>query len=289
MIEADDRTFQREVIEASRDTPVLVDFWAPWCGPCRALGPLLERLEDSYSGRFKLVKVNVDLSPELSAQYGVQSIPYVLAFVGGQAVDRFVGALPEGQLRVFIDRVIPRPAEVERRRAHQLLEAGRVDAAVAALRAAIELDPAHREAHLDLAEVLLERMPPPGDAPRLDEIERELAAVDAVGRLDPRWRALDLRLSSLRSASSQPSRESLEARIAAEPTDLPARLQLAERHTAERRFDAALEQLFEIVGRDRKFQSETVRRMALSLFDLMGDQPERVRAYRLRLASLINR
>jgi putative thioredoxin len=289
VIEADDRTFQREVIEASRDTPVLVDFWAPWCGPCRALGPLLERLEDSYSGRFRLVKVNVDLSPGLSAQYAVQSIPYVVAFVGGRAVDRFVGALPEGQLRVFIDRVVPSPAEAERRRAHRLLESGRVDAAVGALRAAVELDPAHREAHLDLAAVLLERMPPPADAARLDEIERELAAVDATGRLDPRWRALDLCLSSLRSASTQPSRESLEARIAAEPNDLAARLRLAERYTAERRFDAALEQLFEIIGRDRKFQSETVRGMALSLFDLMGDQPERVRAYRLRLASLINR
>src|ERR1700757_2770347 len=95
MIEVDEGAFEQEVVEASRRLPVLVDFWAPWCGPCRALGPLLERLEASYAGRFKLVKVNSDTSLELAARYRVRSIPYVIAFVDGQVVDSFVGALPE--------------------------------------------------------------------------------------------------------------------------------------------------------------------------------------------------
>ena len=107
MIEVSLNTFEQEVIEASRQLPVLVDFWAPWCGPCRALGPVLERLEASYAGRFKLVKVNSDENPELSEKFMVRSIPYVLAFVDGNPVDGFIGAQPEGQIRPFLDRLLP--------------------------------------------------------------------------------------------------------------------------------------------------------------------------------------
>lgn len=110
MIEASQASFQHEVIEASRQGPVLVDFWAPWCGPCRALGPVLERVEQSYGGRFKLVKINSDDNPELSQQFMVRSIPYVLAFVDGVPVDGFVGAMPEIQVRQFLDRVLAAPA-----------------------------------------------------------------------------------------------------------------------------------------------------------------------------------
>jgi putative thioredoxin len=289
MVEVDLSTFERDVLEASREVPVLVDFWAPWCGPCRALGPLLERLEQGYAGRFKLVKINSDVNQELAARFRVRSIPYVIAFVDGEPVDGFVGALPEGQLRAFLDHVIPDPAQMERRKARQLVESGQFEAAAAALRASLALDPASAEAHIELAELLLERLPGAVDAARLEEAERELAAVHAAGRDDPRWRALDTRLSSLRNAATLPAPEALQARVTANPGDLEARLELAQRHIAQRRFDAALDQLLEIVARDRGFGDDAGRRTMLSVFELAADEPQLVSTYRRRLAALINR
>lgn len=122
MSDVTSQNFAQEVIETSRQVPVLVDFWAPWCGPCRTLGPMLEKLEHEYAGKWKLAKVNSDESPELSAHFNVRSIPHVVAFVDGKPVDQFVGVLPESQLRGFLDRVIPQPAEVAYREglaAHQ--------------------------------------------------------------------------------------------------------------------------------------------------------------------------
>src|SRR6266566_8824724 len=175
MIEIGQTSFEREVIDSSSDVPVLVDFWAPWCGPCRVLGPMLERLERDYGGRFRLAKVNSDQSPELAAQFRVRSIPYVVAFIDGEPVDAFVGALPESQLREFIDRLLPNPSEAERRKARRLAEQGQLAEAVAALRAAIALDPNAAPAHLDLAEILLERLPAPvDDARRSEEHTSEL-------------------------------------------------------------------------------------------------------------------
>jgi putative thioredoxin len=289
VVEADQLTFQHEVLDASPQTPVLVDFWAPWCGPCRALGPLLERLEEAYAGRFKLVKVNSDENPDLAAQYQVRSIPYVIAFLGGKPLDSFVGALPETQLRAFIDRVMPGPAELERCKAQQHLERGEFDAAAAALRAAVALDPGNTQARLDLAELLLEHLPPPADGARLTEAQDQLAAVGARERSNGRWRALDTRLSSLRSAASLPALSELQARVEAEPSDLQARLELAQQHIAHRQLQAALDQLLEIVARDRAFGDDVARRMMLSVFDLAADQPELVSSYRRRLSALINR
>jgi len=289
LLEVDEGTFEREVLEASQRVPVLVDFWAPWCGPCRALGPLLERLEESYAGRFKLVKVNSDSSPELATRYGVRSIPYVIAFVDGHAADSFVGALPEGQVRAFLDRVIPGPADRERSRARQLVERGELPAAGKALRAALALEPGNDDVHLDLAELLLERMPPPVDPQRLAEAETELAAVRASARSEARWRALDFRLSSLRNAASLPPSETLRAQLATAPDDLAARLQLARLYIAQRQLEAALEQLLEIIRRDRRFGDDEPRRMMLSIFELLPDQPQLVSDYRRRLSALLNR
>jgi putative thioredoxin len=288
VIEIEEASFEAEVLQASRGSAALVDFWAPWCGPCQALGPVLERLERSCEGRFRLVKVNSDSSPGIAARYGVRGIPTVIAFVDGEPVDRFVGALPESEVRAFIERAIPDAAERERRRAAQLLERGQIAEAAAALHAAIALNAANEAAHLDLAELLLARMPPPADVERLSRAESALGAVGRAGQ-DARWQALQMRLSSLRAAASLPPQAELLARVTAAPADLQARRQLAEGYIAHNELAPALEQLLEIVGRARGEQRETARLQMLSVMQLLADRPEIVSDYRRRLSLLLHR
>ncbi|MCS6944949.1 MAG: thioredoxin [Sutterellaceae bacterium] len=281
--------FTRDVIEASRERPVLVDFWAPWCGPCRALGPLLEKLERDYKGRFALVKVNSDENPQLSARFHVRSIPYVIAFVDGKPVDAFVGALPESQLRAFIDRLIPNPSELERRKAAQLVDAGQFAAAATALRAAIALDPDNDAARADLVTLLLDRMPEQPDEARLQEAEQVLAAVSRRHQNEPVFSALRTRLAALKESARLPGLAELQARVATAPDDLTARLQLAQRLIAQRQFEPALEQLLAIVERDRRFGDEIGRKTMLAVFEMLADQPELVARYRRRLSAALHR
>jgi len=195
MLDTTQQSFTADVVEASRHTPVLVDFWAPWCGPCRTLSPLLAAAEAEYQGRLKVVKINVDENQELAARFGVRSIPYVVAFVDGEAADSFVGVLPAEALRRFIGRLLPDPAEIERGKAQQLLAAGDADGAARALRAAIAIDPHRDAARMDLAQVLLEHS---ADDGRLDEAANSLVGVSAAGKLEPRWTALNTQLETSR-------------------------------------------------------------------------------------------
>jgi putative thioredoxin len=289
MLEIAQASFEREVTETSREVPVLVDFWAPWCGPCRTLGPMLERLERDYGGRFRLVKINSDQNAELAAQFRVRSIPYVVAFFDGEPIDAFVGALPESQLREFIDRLLPNPSEIERRKARRLAQRGQLAEAVAALRAAIALDPNAAQAQLDLAEILLERLPGAADELRMAEAERALTDAGPVLREGARWRALSTRLASLKGAASRPPNDALRARVEANPADLQARLDLAQWHIAQRQFEPALEQLIEVVERDRTFGEDAGRRTMLSVFELAAQHPQLVSTYRRRLAAALNR
>jgi putative thioredoxin len=286
MLDTTQQNFARDVVEASRDAPVLVDFWAPWCGPCRMLSPLLAAIETEFSGRLKVVKLNVDENPEIATRFAVRSIPYVVAFVDGQPVDSFVGVLPAADLRKFVGRLLPDPAEIERRKAQNLLDQGDRSGAARALRAALALDPDRDSTRLDLAALLLQHST---DAGRLDEAASALAGVSAPGKLEPRWLALDTQLHSQRRAAELPGADALKARIEADPADLQARLDLANVHLARREFEPALEQLLAIVQRDRGFGDDIGRRTMLSVFDLAADQPQLVSSFRRRLSALLNR
>jgi putative thioredoxin len=276
-------TFENDVITASTLAPVLVDFWAPWCGPCKTLGPMLERLEAEGAGKWKLVKVNVDENPELAQHFQVRSIPHVVAFADGRAVDQFIGLLPEGQLREFLDKLLPDGAEAERRAAHMAYETGDVDAAIDHIKTALALDPGYDEARLDLIGWLLA-------ANRIDEAREEdkLLSPKTTQGIDARYNALKTELDAVDAVADLPPADALREAVSANPDDLDARFALANRLIAGRDYDGALEHLFAIVTRDRTFMDDIGRKTMLSVFELASHQPEVVSRWRRRLSSAMN-
>jgi putative thioredoxin len=272
-------TFGQDVLERSKTVPVLVDFWAPWCAPCRALKPILEKLAVEYDGKFALAKLNTDENPEIASEYGVRGIPNVKAFVDGALADEFTGALPESGVRAFLEGLIPSESDKLRVAAAAALARGDAPAAESALRQALALDPANDVAHVDLAQLLVARDDYAG-------ADAELGAVPEEQR-DERAAALAAKLALWKRGQSLPDLAALKAAVDARPDDLEARLGYADRLAADGRLRPALDVLIEVVRRDRGERRERARRTVLELFGLTTDQPDLVSEYRRKLAGVL--
>ncbi|SOZ35673.1 thioredoxin [Cupriavidus neocaledonicus] len=275
------QNFETEVIDASRQMPVLVDFWAPWCGPCRTLGPMLERLEAEADGQWKLAKVNVDENQELAAHFGVRSIPHVVAIADGQAVDQFTGVLPESGLREFLDRLAPGQARSPLADALALAAAGNRDGAETLFADAIAADPESDAARLAYVGFLL-------DGNATDRARAEFAALSPRAEQVDGYGALRTRIEAMENAAGLPDAATLAGRIDADPRDLAARMDLARLMIAQQQYEPALEQLLAIVRTDRGFEDDIGRRTMLSVFELLADRPEVVSRWRRQLSTSLN-
>lgn len=273
MIDITLQNFEAELIVASQQRPVLLDIWAPWCGPCRTLGPVLEKLETAYAGRFTLAKLNSDEVPEIAGQlsqmFGVRSIPFCVMFVGGQPVDGFVGALPEAQIREFLDKHVPAgealEAQADVEAAEDLMAEGDLEAALAKLAHAVQTDPDNETARFDYVKALLE----------LGLVEEARAAFAPVAAKaadpvtpHPRFAALATWLAAAEAGPADVA--ALQAAIAANKRDFDARLRLAQHHLAAQRFTEAMDELLEIIMRDKTWNDQAARKTYVAILELLA-------------------
>jgi putative thioredoxin len=271
MIDISLQNFEADLINSSMQQPVLLDIWAPWCGPCKSLGPVLEKLEVAYAGRFKLAKLNSDDQPEIAGQlsqmFGVRSIPFCVLFKGGQPVDGFVGALPEGEVRKFLDRHVPSAEEVaadeEVQQAEELLAEGDTDSALERLQEAVAINPGNDGARYDYLRALLL-------AGRVADARRVFEPVAGKVMLDARLVACGHWLAACEKAANARTPEALAAAIAANKRDFDARFELAQLHFAAQRFTQAMDELLEIIMRDKAWNDEAARKNYVAILELMG-------------------
>ncbi|KPV41686.1 hypothetical protein AN478_00980 [Thiohalorhabdus denitrificans] len=277
VLDVDSQDFQSQVIERSHEVPVVVDFWAAWCGPCQALGPALERVAEEYGGRFRLAKVDVDRNQELAGRHGVRGIPAVKAFVDGEVADGFTGALPEPQIRRFIDGLIPSESDKAVAEARDLLDQGETDRAEDILAEVLETEPDHSRALLTQARLRLLQN-------RTEEAEAILGRLPVSYAGDPEVKGLRTTIGFSRIAAEAGSEEEARSALEQDPDDLDARYRLAAYRVMAEDYRSAFEHLLEIVRHDRGYREDTGRQRMLELFEMLGNRDPLVSEFRKRLS-----
>ncbi len=280
VVDVTTENFKAEALDASMQQPVLIYFWAEWCEPCKTLSPLLEKLADEYRGGFRLAKVDCDQQQELAAQAGVQSLPTALLVKEGQPVDQFMGAVPESELRQWLDQYVEAPQADPLEQARELLGQGQSADAVPYLRSALEQKPEDTGVKLDLARALMQT----GETDEAIEIVETLSTED---RQDPRAQGILARKELAERVRDLPPTAELERRIEADPQDGGARLELAMRLVIEGGELEALDHLLHLVQRDRERRDEA-HQTALQILGMLGPEHPEARRYRQRLFQLLH-
>ncbi len=276
IVETTERTFEQDVVERSREVPVVVDFWAAWCQPCRMLGPILERLAEEFQGNFVLVKANTEEMPSVAAALGVQAIPAVFGLREGKVVDQFVGVMSESQIRSWLQRVLPSPAENLAAQA-KALEAVDPQGAEAKYREAIGLSPNQLAAQIGLARMLLAR----GE---LEESRRMLEDLAVAGALDAEGERLYAETVIREYGRQCGTVEACRTAADADPAHIELQLKLARALAAAGQHEEAMEICLAVVQKDRKGLGEAARGLMVHLFHLLGPDSELAGVYRRKLA-----
>lgn len=280
VIDATSRNFAKDVIERSEKLPVVVDFWADWCAPCQMLIPILHGLADELQGQIVLAKVDSDHEQQLAQEYGVRSLPTVKIFRHGRVVEEFIGVQPGSVIRELVERHIERESDRLRERARAALDKDEFDVALTLLQRAHELDPDKLEVTLDLAQALMQRGEPTTAEELLEALSLDQRASDAA-------KIMVAKVHFARAAQGAPALEELRQTVASVPGDLGARYQLAARLVTAGAYEQAMDELLEIMRRDRSYRDDIARRGLLSVFEVLGNGGDVVNEYRRKLARLL--
>jgi putative thioredoxin len=272
--------FHDAVIGGSHRRPVLVDFWADWCAPCRSLMPVLAKIAGEYAGRLTVAKLNTDEEQPIAAQLGIRSLPTVMLFKNGQVIDQFMGALPEPQVREFLERHLPRESDDQITSAQALIASGDLPAAESLLAEVRRADPDNPRLVPAEASAL-------AAAGNIEEAEALLARAPLQIANDPEVSALRGRLHFAKLIAGAPDEGVLSARLESDPADSEARYLLAARHAAKGAYEPALEQLLTLVKRDRGYGDDAGRKAMLMIFDLLGGEGELVSRYRSKMLNAL--